>query len=951
MPSRISLSEHTLEVNIRRCNLSQFDFREVEEYVQTLSGGREYQFKAIKQILIYLWGGAYKTLLDLAKENYRKKPEIQKRFQSEAHFLRMLPLADRLSGVCHLATGTGKSYVMFAVAHLSLLLGKVQRVLILGPSSTVIESGLRDKFKEYLYGKKGAELKARLPERLRYKVIRLLNCNDPIEDSSIVIENINAIYTRARNSIGDTLFNQGQDVLVLSDEVHHAYSHLTFSGEAVGYAFQDGREGQGDARDERLWMRFLREESLIKRHIGFTGTPYNRNEYFPDVICNYSIKDATDERIIKKIDPILKTETDEGDGELTASQRFEQILVTHAENRKKFSYPGRNGRAKVKPITIFIHPSQNSAERNADDFVKVLADSLRLEDSNLAALPRSTLEQIARERVLCVISRLGEADYRQKLNQVEEVDPEKVGGKVEFIFAVNKLSEGWDVDNVFQIVPAEERVFNSKLLISQVLGRGLRLPREVSIADVQGNYPVVTVTNHDRFARHITELLDEVTECELRFTSNVLSEPEEDRSSHHFVLFNLEYLPSHRTEARTSEQEGNGGLRRELRLTPSAEKLGVRVIYRHGVKRFELSKDFFTVDQIVLDTERKFKNTVFETSRFDFGDGLGFDQVPGREEIERTIQHAMQKAGIEGDRLSRENRQEIELFFNWFLPKGKKKVVRENIEGSVIGISTIDMEQKSCRSDGLDHEISAFLSEDYEQELAEQNRFVLEQMQGKDQQLKLGDGLLSSQEDFNRDYIRQLAPFKHLYAVNTSLFRTPQDLVILSHEPERRFLYRLIEHGNLVSSWVKAPDKSFYTIEYEYWKGGKDRVRRSFNPDFFIRVGISEYLKHLPPDQTSTILRRIRDLQYKGIEELILVVEIKGDEDDSDETRAKGQWAEEHFRSLNQRLREINPIDLHERFRPSVGQGYIFHVLHPNEYASWFAKLRTGNIIFDMEII
>jgi type III restriction enzyme len=55
--------------------------------------------------------------------------------------------------------------------------------------------------------------------------------------------------------------------------------------------------------------------------------------------------------------------------------------------------------------------------------------------------------------------------------RVEQVDPEKVGGKIEFIFAVNKLSEGWDVDNVFQIVPAEERVFNSKLLISQVLGR------------------------------------------------------------------------------------------------------------------------------------------------------------------------------------------------------------------------------------------------------------------------------------------------------------------------------------------------------------------------------------------------------------------------------------------------------------------------------------------------
>ena len=41
---------------------------------------------------------------------------------------------------------------------------------------------------------------------------------------------------------------------------------------------------------------------------------------------------------------------------------------------------------------------------------------------------------------------------------------------------VSMLTEGWDVQNVFQIVPHEERAFNSKLLIAQVLGRGLRVP-------------------------------------------------------------------------------------------------------------------------------------------------------------------------------------------------------------------------------------------------------------------------------------------------------------------------------------------------------------------------------------------------------------------------------------------------------------------------------------------
>ena len=111
--------------------------------------------------------------------------------------------------------------------------------------------------------------------------------------------------------------------------------------------------------------------------------------------------------------------------------------------------------------------------------MKILAEIMPTENPSLAGQPLSTLEQAARERVICVIAKPGETEYKQKLDQIEETDPEKIGGKVEFIFAVNKLSEGWDVDNVFQIVPAEERVFNSKLLISQVLGRGLRLPRNV----------------------------------------------------------------------------------------------------------------------------------------------------------------------------------------------------------------------------------------------------------------------------------------------------------------------------------------------------------------------------------------------------------------------------------------------------------------------------------------
>ena len=939
--SRLSLSEHTLDIKLQAYDVDAFDFAEIEEYVRALTEGRDYQFDAIRGLMIYLWGGRYKSLKDLALENYRRKSAIQQRFQSQDHFLRLLPLPDRLSGVCHLATGTGKSYVIFAVAYLSLILGKVKRVLVLGPSSTVIEQGLTDKFKELLYGARGAELREKLPERYRNRVVKLLNCNDPIEDSSVVIENINAIYAQENNSIGDTLFAGDGDVLVLSDEVHHAYSHLDFSGDALAFDFEDGQEGKGEDRDERLWMKFLRGEPRIKRHIGFTGTPYSGDDYFVDVLFEYSIKDATDEKRVKRVSPILHTETDEGEADLTALQRFEQIIKTHALNQVRFRYADKTRRARLKPITIFICKATTSARKNADEFIKVLAESLKTGDPDCRGMARAALEQVARDKVICVLSKLGDADYQEKLEEIEQLDPAKTGGKVEYIFAVNKLSEGWDVDNVFQIVPMEEKVFDSKLLISQVLGRGLRIPRQVPWVDIQQNFPVVTVTNHEKFAHHITELLDEVTECETRFESKIFSDDGQERAKFNFNVFNLEYHPSVRIEPRSEEEKSGPSGPRSLGLTPCTEKLDVKVVYREDTRQFQLSREFVSVAQMVYDIEQKFRLDRFERQQFDFGDGLVCDHVPERDDIERVIRSAMVRIGLEGDRLSLKNKQEVELFFYSYLPVGTSKVVRENVEGAVVGISTQTMHRSSLRAGAVEQDASVFVSEDYETELGEQNSFVMKELlgRGKVKQAELG---LRNTEPFDAKSIRQLVPLKHLYAVNTSLFRTPQELVILSHDPERQFMFRLIEHGKWLDGWVKAADTDFYSIDYEYWRKGKDRVRRSVNPEFFIRVNLAGYLSKLPAEAAVSGKARLLELQEAGIDDLIFVVEIKSEEDDTEETKAKEAYAKEHFISINRRLRDTREANLPETFRDSVRQHYFFNLLRPSDYPGWFSRLKNG---------
>jgi len=44
---KLNLSDHTLDINIRRCNYNKFNFSDIEDYVKELVGSRDYQYKAI----------------------------------------------------------------------------------------------------------------------------------------------------------------------------------------------------------------------------------------------------------------------------------------------------------------------------------------------------------------------------------------------------------------------------------------------------------------------------------------------------------------------------------------------------------------------------------------------------------------------------------------------------------------------------------------------------------------------------------------------------------------------------------------------------------------------------------------------------------------------------------------------------------------------------------------
>ena len=72
---------------------------------------------------------------------------------------------------------------------------------------------------------------------------------------------------------------------------------------------------------------------------------------------------------------------------------------------------------------------------------------------------------------------------------------------------------------------------------------------------------------------------------------------------------------------------------------------------------------------------------------------------------------------------------------------------------------------------------------------------------------------------------------------NKFLIKSPVNLVLTAHTPERLFVDRLLrgENAAVLKAWVQGAGRRLYGIEYGYQTGGNGRSKRGqFNPDFFL---------------------------------------------------------------------------------------------------------------------
>jgi len=108
-------------------------------------------------------------------------------------------------------------------------------------------------------------------------------------------------------------------------------------------------------------------------------------------------------------------------------------------------------------------------------------------------------------------------------NVTRLVGLERDDNTVEIVIHVNMLKEGWDVTNLYTIVPL--RAASSQTLIEQTIGRGLRLP----FGKRTGNAIIdrVTVVAHERFDKLIEEANNESS---IIRAENIITIEEDDDS-------------------------------------------------------------------------------------------------------------------------------------------------------------------------------------------------------------------------------------------------------------------------------------------------------------------------------------------------------------------------------------------------------------------------------------
>lgn len=373
-----------------------------------------------------------------------------------------------------LATGVGKTRLMGAfIAYLYAEKG-IKNFFVIAPGNTIYNKLIDDlsnpSSPKYVFH--GISEFAVTPP----KIITGENYNDSLtgnlfgETIRINIFNIQKISSEMRGGkeprikrlseyLGESYFDYLSgldDLVVLMDESHHYRA-------AAG-------------------MKAINE---LKAVLGLelTATPIDsQGEKFKNVVYEYSLAHGLRDGFLKE--PAVATRRDFNPDQYRNNPKeldlikLEDGLRIHEDTKVELDIYARNTNNKrVKPFVMVVAQSIEHATE-----LRELIESERFFDGRYKG------------KVLQVDSGTTGAEEKDEvvtqLLSVEDPD-----NKIEIVIHVNMLKEGWDVTNLYTIIPLRSSV--SKVLTEQTMGRGLRLPygKRTGVTKVD----TLTIIAHDKF--------------------------------------------------------------------------------------------------------------------------------------------------------------------------------------------------------------------------------------------------------------------------------------------------------------------------------------------------------------------------------------------------------------------------------------------------------------------
>jgi len=809
----------------------------------------EHVREAIRKSIHFFITDKYTNTEQAGSHTFNTSEKLKNRYRDLPEYLEHVRIKDKRSYSIDLATGTGKSWVIYGVAQIMLAEGLVDKVLVLCPSLT-IEEELKNKFERF----SGDAVLTKFLKELEadYPSPAIKSANDPILNGDICVENIHAAYQRTGSSIEDSFKGKGERSLVISDEAHHIYS-------------------EADAAVKK-WFGFITNEEYDFQYLlGLSGTPYIGDEYFHDIIYRYGIKQAMDDSIVKKIDYKVEEESVKDKG-------FDETYQNHLDNQQKYA-------GKLKPITIVITDRIVTCVEVWNEFVKYISDKESISYDQAAkkviwvtsGVPSNKNENAVVESIL----EQPEKARKGNLSLLKTVDDPD--NPVEWIVSVSMLTEGWDVKNVFQIVPHEQRAFNSKLLISQVLGRGLRIPKGLS------GSVFVKINNHEKWTSNIINLYNEILEIENRLSWCY----DENKFNLTFPMYNLEYSSVQDT---TESKEEPANEPDKVKFSPQSLEWEETSVYSEsGSFRFSVEmKDSVPIEQAAREIKLFLKDK---------------DQkISGNwpiSKIKEFLVNNLERDGYDSSFVSKENLPKAKQAFGPMLRELGRETPRMKMKPDGVKEIAVDemvpqfFNESSLKSNGY-----LFYCKDSPDSLPKGQQTILcEFIEDKNNYSEVKNKI--EKYGGSESEIRFLKD--NLIEIEKEKFNTPLNLFYVTYEPERKFARSLFNNIDLFDSVIKSPDKGFYWFPYSYKPDEIARThvkRENFNPDFFLKM------------------------QAKNE---ILVVEMKADGDIKQKNKAKHRDGKEHFNVLNEKLK-----------KDKIDWSYYFYFLSPEDITEFFQALRDS---------